>query len=416
MRLPRPDAELCLRPPARDQRCGGALHPHPQGAGRVGPDFPQCRGGSRRGPGLRRALQRALAAGEECLPQPCSDQARMVRRTRPNQGGRIAGSCVQKTPGGTNGIAALTGESVPVTKRCVNSSSDEADVDAEPGGENTPHLFSGTLVVRGQGVARIVRTGAATRLGRIGVSLAAIESEPTLLQQNTARLIAKLGMMAFAFCALVVVAYGLLRGDWVEGTLAGITLAIALLPEEFPMVLAIFLSLGAWRLARHKVLARRGAVIETLGAATRLCVDKTGTLTENRMQVAVLWCESAGEHEPDANHDRPLPAPFAHLVEIAALASAPRPVDPMDRAVRAVALDGGQSGAPLGTHPLRPDRLAFVQVWPEAEGAVLFAAKGAPEAIFGLCRLDEPTQAKLSVVVSDLAARGLRVLGVASCR
>lgn len=110
--------------------------------------------------------------------------------------------------------SALTGESVPVAKRRVNSTSDEADVDAEPGGENTPHLFSGTLVVRGQGVARIVRTGAATRLGRIGVSLAAIESEPMLLQQNTARLIAKLGMMAFAFCALVVVAYGLLRGDW----------------------------------------------------------------------------------------------------------------------------------------------------------------------------------------------------------
>ena len=107
--------------------------------------------------------------------------------------------------------SALTGESVPVAKRRVNSSSDEADVDAEPGGENTPHLFSGTLVVRGPGVARIVRTGAATRLGRIGVSLAAIESEPMLLQQNTARLM--LGMMAFAFCALVVVAYGLLRGD-----------------------------------------------------------------------------------------------------------------------------------------------------------------------------------------------------------
>ena len=133
------------------------------------------------------------------------------------------------------------------------------------------------------------------------------------------------------------------------------------------------------------------------------------------MQVAVLWCESAGEHEPDANHDRPLLAPLAHLVEIAALASAPRPVDPMDRAVRVVALDGGRRAAPLGTHPLRPDRLAFVQVWPEAEGAVLFAAKGAPEAIFGLCRLDEPAQAKLSVVVSDLAARGLRVLGVSSC-
>ena len=161
--------------------------------------------------------------------------------------------------------------------------------DPEPGGDDTPYLFAGTLNVRGQGMVHVVRTGPSTRLGRIGASLAAIEDEPTLLQKTTGALIAKLGILALGFCAIVAVAYGVLRDDWVGGALSGITLAIALLPEEFPMVLAIFMALGAFRLARHKVLVRRAAVIETLGAATFLCVDKTGTLTENRMVLTTAW-------------------------------------------------------------------------------------------------------------------------------
>ena len=184
--------------------------------------------------------------------------------------------------------SALTGESVPVSKRPAPTEMDEAG-DPEPGGDDTPYLFAGTLNVRGQGMVHVVRTGASTRLGRIGASLAAIEDEPTLLQKTTGALIAKLGILALAFCAIVAVAYGVLRDDWIGGALSGITLAIALLPEEFPMVLAIFMALGAFRLARHKVLVRRAAVIETLGAATFLCVDKTGTLTENRMVLTTTW-------------------------------------------------------------------------------------------------------------------------------
>lgn len=301
--------------------------------------------------------------------------------------------------------SALTGEAVPVAKRLLGAG--EAGADAEPGGEGTPLLYSGTLIVRGQGVARVLRTGPATRIGRIGQSLAAIAPEPTLLQRTTARLIAWLGLLAFGFCGVVVAAYGLLRGDWVEGALAGITLAIALLPEEFPMVLAIFLALGAWRLARGNVLARRSAVIETLGAATRLCIDKTGTLTENRMRVAALWTEAEGEVPPDRA------GPDCPLLRAAALASAPRPVDPMDRAVREAA--GEAEGAPLAAHPLTPARLALVQAWPERGGAVV-AAKGAPETVFALCRLTPDRGAALGEAVSGLAARGLRVLAVATAR
>lgn len=307
--------------------------------------------------------------------------------------------------------SALTGESVPVTKRPAENTIATGG-DPEPGGDDSPFLFAGTLIVRGQGVATVLRTGLATRLGRIGASLATIESEPTLLQKTTGALIAKLGILSFAFCGLVVVAYGLLRRDWIEGTLAGLTLAISLLPEEFPMVLAIFLSLGSWRLARHKVLVRRAAVVETLGATSMLCVDKTGTLTENRMTVAALWREGVATEIKGA---LPTDAGAAELIRVAALASAVRPVDPMDRAIRKLAPSAEDEG-PLRTYPLRPELLAFIQVWAQPGGDALIAAKGAPEAVFRLCRLNSTAQAELESVVGGLAGQGLRVLGVASRR
>jgi Ca2+-transporting ATPase len=311
--------------------------------------------------------------------------------------------------------SALTGESVPVSKRPVPAETDAAG-DPEPGGDDTPYLFAGTLNVRGQGMVRILHTGTRTRLGRIGASLAAIESEPTLLQRTTGALIAKLSVLALGFCAIVAVAYGLLRGDWIGGALSGITLAIALLPEEFPMVLAIFMALGAFRLARHRVLVRRAAVIETLGAATFLCVDKTGTLTENRMVLTTLWRD--GKVQDLRNGDGHSDAAMEPL-RMAVLASAVRPVDPMDKAVHelAVQLPSEPDGvrAPLRTYPLRPELLAFIQVWAEP-GGILHAAKGGPEAIFRLCRMSDDDRAAMDKVVSGMASLGLRVLGVASRR
>ena len=310
--------------------------------------------------------------------------------------------------------SALTGESAPVSKRPLGP--DEIpDPDTAPGAESGPNLFSGTLIVRGQAVSQILRTGANTALGRIGVSLAAIHQEPTPLQKTAGRLVTWLGGFALVFCGIVAIAYGLLRGDWVAGALAGITVAIALIPEEFPMVLAVFLALGAWRLATHQVLVRRSAVIETLGGATVLCVDKTGTLTENRMQVARLWTVSGSL---DVSDHAPLQGHFVALARMAGLASAVRPVDPMDKAVRSLLRTAGtgaaQTGEPERAWPLRPERMAIIQVWRQAGEERLAAAKGAPEAIFRLCRLPDAEMARLTAVVSGLAEQGLRVLGVAS--
>jgi Ca2+-transporting ATPase len=314
--------------------------------------------------------------------------------------------------------SALTGESAPVVKRLAESGQG-FDPQAQPHWEGTPHVFSGTLVVRGQGVVRVGRTGARTALGRIGASLASIAAEPTPLQKSAGRLVTLLGGAALGFCALIAVAYGLLRHDWVDGLLYGVTVAISLVPEEFPMVLAVFMALGAWRLAKEKVLVRRSAVIEALGSATVLCVDKTGTLTENRMRVARLWREGR-ETDLETPSDGDALSPSAQrLLEVGALASAVRPVDPMDRAIRERAAAPTEltptDSEPERTWPLRPGLLAITQLWRMADTARLAAAKGAPEAIIKLCRLDATEADRLMGAVARFAEAGLRVLAVAVC-
>ena len=313
--------------------------------------------------------------------------------------------------------SALTGESAPVSKRPLGPE-DAAEADTAPGAETGPFLFSGSLVVRGQAVARITRTGARTALGKIGVSLAAIVHEQTPLQKTAGRLVTLLGLLAIAFCGLVALAYGLLRHDWINGILAGITVAIALIPEEFPMVLAVFLALGAGRLAKQRVLVRRSAAIEALGGATTLCVDKTGTLTENRMRVARLWTEDGDQ---TLDHAVPPLGAADALLEIAGLASAIHPVDPMDKAIRTLldsraVTSSDATGEPDRSWPLRPELLAMIQAWETPHGHWRAAAKGAPEAIFKLCRLPQAQVERLTAVVETFAVQGLRVLGVATCR
>ena len=183
------------------------------------------------------------------------------------------------------------------------------------------------------------------------------------------------------------------------------------------MVLAIFMALGAFRLARHKVLVRRAAVIETLGAATFLCVDKTGTLTENRMVLTTAW---RGGEVQDLRGMSGFPA----LPSSRSGRHCSHP--PSARSIPWTGLsacwecgfspESVWAEAPLRTYPLRPELLAFIQVWPDPVGGVLYAAKGAPEAIFRLCRMGDDERAAMDAVVAGLASRGLRVLGVASAR
>jgi Ca2+-transporting ATPase len=301
----------------------------------------------------------------------------------------------------------LTGESAPVTKTLASGDRSGTEF-PDPGGDHTPYLFAGTMIARGSGLAEVVRTGAHTAMGRLGASLAAIEAEPSPLQQRTGKLVATLGAFALLFCGFVFLAYWLTHGDWFQGAIAGITLAIGLLPEEFPMVLAIFLALGAYRLARRNVLVRRSSVTETLGSTSILCVDKTGTLTQNRMRVAFAVAENHDATDPSRPESR------RGLIRAALRASSANPVDPMDRAVHAYAADEGVTpeGDAVRSFPIRPDLLAFIQCWRDGLGES-YAAKGAPEAIFKLARLSDDARARLQTEVDDLAHRGLRVLGVA---
>jgi Ca2+-transporting ATPase len=311
----------------------------------------------------------------------------------------------------------LTGESVPVRKR---PSTTATSLD-RPAGDDLPSLFSGTLVTAGQGVCEVIRTGTSTELGRIGRALQTIAPETTPLQAETGRTVRALAVVGLAACALVFVLYALTRGGgwpaWKEGALAGITMAMAILPEEFPVVLAVFLALGAWRISKSRVLTRRMPAIETLGAATVLCVDKTGTLTQNRMSVAGAVVDGR-TCDIDANAG-PVPVEARLLLQTAALACRADPFDPMERALHEASARLG--GAPpqsldrlVREYPLSPALLAVTHVWKtNAGGALVAAVKGAPEAVVQMCRLSEADEREIAAQIATLAAGGLRVLAVA---
>lgn len=304
----------------------------------------------------------------------------------------------------------LTGESVPVTK--TTGGADMAVT--RPGGDGSGRVWSGTLIVRGSGLARVSATGVRTEIGRIGTSLAAVESPPTPLQRQTRRLVRVFAALGIGGSVALAIGYGLLRGEWMTGVLAGITLAMATLPEEFPLILTVFLVLGARRMAQIKVLTRRSAAIEALGAVTVLCTDKTGTLTENRMRVEALIADGARWSPEDAD----LPAPHRRLLAFSILASRPDPVDPMERAFADLgtrldeATDPAHPRVLRHSYPLEPPLLAMTQVWQTEDGFIV-AAKGASEAIAELCHLPADAAAAIRRDVEALASKGLRVLAVA---
>ncbi|MGO3933590.1 cation-translocating P-type ATPase [Rhodopseudomonas pseudopalustris] len=309
----------------------------------------------------------------------------------------------------------LTGESVPVRK----IARDEANAapQGRPGGDDQPTVYSGSLVVRGGGIAEVIATGPRSEIGKIGQALGTLEAEPPRLQTQTRKLVRVFAVVGGAFSLLVVVLYGLLRGSWLDAVLAGITVGMSMLPEEFPVVLAVFMAMGAWRISQARVLTRRAAAIEALGSATVLCTDKTGTLTENRMSVAELRLASGAAFRPREVGD--LPDAFGLLLETGLLASAPDPFDPMDRALHRLSADHlpDRSGVRSMVHSygLRRDLLAMTQVWRDHDdpGDFIVAAKGAPEAIARICGLDDAERGRLSGIVDAMAADGLRVLGVA---
>jgi len=301
----------------------------------------------------------------------------------------------------------LTGESVPVSKNAGAVSA----------------LHAGTLVVQGQGLARVSATGPRSQMGQIGQALQTVQAEESPLRRQTRTLVHRLAWLGLGLSVLLVLIQGLMRGDWLQALLAGIALAISMLPEEFTVVLTVLPALGAWRLSHQQVLTRRIAAIETLGATSVLCVDKTGTLTQNRMRVASLSAGGA-ELTLDGAPRSDLPEDFHALVEYAILASRIDPYDPMEQAFHAL----GQQFLAQTEHlharwslvheyALTPELRAMAHVWKgEAQDFHVVAAKGSPEAIVDLCHLDAQRRGEVAAAADAMAARGLRVLGVARAR
>jgi Ca2+-transporting ATPase len=353
---------------------------------------------------------------------------------RLNEGDRVPADALLVSADGLRvDESLLTGEAVPVGKLVAPPGVSSLDapqtkpLPVRPGGDDLPTVYAGTLIVQGHGFARVTATGPLSEIGRIGTALGTVVAERSPLQKQTTKLVRNLALLALALSLALVLVHGLLRGDWLQALLAGIALAMAMLPEEYPVVLTVFPALGARRLSREGVLTRRINAIETLGATTVLCSDKTGTLTENRMTVSHLV---AGGVALDALLDiatlaaGELPEAFHRLVEYSILASMVDPFDPMEKAFHQL---GERFLAQtehlhhdwrlMQTYALSPALRAMSHVWAAPEGGTqVVAAKGAPEAVIELCHLDAAGQSRISAAVDALAAEGLRVLAVAEGR
>ncbi|HQW19208.1 MAG TPA: cation-translocating P-type ATPase [Rhodocyclaceae bacterium] len=304
----------------------------------------------------------------------------------------------------------LTGESLAVAK-CAAAQDERGNT----------KIFAGTLITSGQGIMCVSAIGAATELGRIGKSLQSIDNETSPLQREIGELTKRLALIAGTLCLLFTALYVAIRGGWLDGLLAGITLAMGILPQEFPVILIIFLALGARRIAQQRVLTRRLGAIETLGETTVLCVDKTGTLTQNHMAVAALAVDGQQFDVTNRTALEVLPEHFHELLEYSVLASETEPLDPMEQAVHRMANEYLANTEHLHTdwnltreYERLPDLPAMSHLW-QVPGRHLqaVACKGAPEAIADLCHLDAAQTAQVTAQVAVMAERGLRVLGVA---
>ena len=303
----------------------------------------------------------------------------------------------------------LTGESFSVRKF--------AEVSQEP---NSDKVFSGTLVVAGQGVAKVFATGLSTEIGKIGVSLGNLEEKNTHIESEINQVVKIFSIVGLSLCVVIAVVYGFTRGFWLKGFLAGLTLAMSILPEEFPVIFTVFMALGAWRIAKESVLTRKRGAVEMLGSASVLCVDKTGTLTQNKMSLKKIWSQG---NSLDTYSDKisEIPEVFHELLEYGILASKKDPFDPMEKELLSFGgnfLKNTEHLHPgwdlIREYPLSQELLSLSHVWvSEEENEYIIASKGAPESIWDLCHLSAQEKEKLLPVIHDLASQGLRILGVA---
>lgn len=308
--------------------------------------------------------------------------------------------------------ALLTGESLPVDKfpRSDGASRKGATSDGSV-------VRAGTLVVRGSGAAVVTACAGATELGRIGASVGSRSTPSHALQRDVRRAVGWMGIMAVAVAVAVAAAIWASRGDALRGALSGLAVAMSLIPEELPVVLTVFLALGAWRMAKSRVVVRVPQAIESLGAVTVLCADKTGTMTCNDMAVASV---SAGLRElPQPGRGISRDGETGNVLDAARRATPDLSQDPMDAAIiRATGPSGRWAGGRtvVREYPLGGSLRVLGRAWRDQTGDVVLAAKGAPEDVAGLCRLGEDVREGLAALVDRHATQGQRIIAVATAR
>lgn len=270
--------------------------------------------------------------------------------------------------------------------------------------------YTGTQVLQGSALVLVEQTGLNTEYGKISASVAAAPQEPSPLQKQTSCLVKICAVAAAAlFAAVAILTWLELAGTTattrlVQSVLSGVTLAMAMIPEEFPVVLTVFLSMGAWRLAKRQALVRRLSAVETLGEVSVLCVDKTGTLTQNQMAVQEVWCPSGGN---------------AQLTQALGLACEPEPYDPMEKAILLYCARQGLppenlfSGTLVKEYAFTHKAKRMGHVWQKG-GKLLLATKGSPESILNLCCVSDEERAAAETAAHRLAQTGLRVLAAAA--
>jgi Ca2+-transporting ATPase len=295
--------------------------------------------------------------------------------------------------------SSLTGESFSVFKNA--DSEDNA-------------VYSGTLVVSGLAVFRVTQIGGKTKLGKIGQSIHEIKEESSPLHTQITKFVKRMAAVGIGVF-LIVWGYSFFQsGNLIESLLVGLTLAMSILPEEIPVAFTTFMALGAWKLMQDGIIIKRSSVVETLGSTTVICTDKTGTITENSMQLKALYDFKTNRTFDPSEFDSP---ELSELIQYAMWSSEPVPFDPMEKTIHQVyeqsqKLDQRADFHMVREYPLEGKPPMMTHLFEDASGNRIIAAKGAPEALLEVSNLSVAKKENLRQQIQDFGKQGYRVLGV----
>lgn len=295
--------------------------------------------------------------------------------------------------------SSLTGESYSVFK-----SSETED----------NKVYSGTLVVSGLAVIKVEAIGIQTKIGSIGQSLSSLKEERSPLQMQISKFVQYMAVIGFIVFALVWGYSYWQSRDLLESLLVGLTLAMSILPEEIPVAFTTFMALGAWKLMREGIIIKRSNVVETLGSTTVICTDKTGTITENSMQLKLLYDYKTDRIFEENQFDN---EGLDELIQYSMWSSEPVPFDPMEKSIHKVYSDTQTKDLRreyqmFHEYPLEGKPPMMTHLFKNEVGDIIIAAKGAPEAILEVSQLGDEEKEKLGQLIVDFGKKGYRLLGV----